>query len=141
MMKKITSICLYGFVACATYASTLSAIVPLSGGGTVAPSTSANISLNGVVPKALYSVVCYIDTIFPFHYVLLGSNFSDSTSVITSYSLNGRSVTQDLLLAGHNTAVIEGRFTNPATGFVVLTNLDTTNPFTVSNCFAIPLSA
>lgn len=140
MIQRISIICLYGLISSATCASSLSAIVPLSGGGTVAPSTSLSISLNGVVPTATYSVVCYIDTVFAFQYVLLGSSFSETTSVITSYSLNGRVVTQDQLIAGHNIAVIEGKFTNPATGYVVFTNLDTINPFDVTNCFAIPLS-
>jgi hypothetical protein len=116
-------------------------IVSLPGGGNVSPVSSVSISLNGLVPLATYSVVCYIDTTFPFQYVLLGSNFSESTSAVTSYSLNGNYVEQDQLLVGHNIVVINGHFTNPSTGYIVFTNLDRTNPFNVNNCFAIPMQA
>lgn len=121
--------------------ATASSIVTLSGGGDVSPGTSLSISLNGVVPSVNYNVVCYIDTIYPFQYVLLGSNFSENISTIISYSLNGNYIVQDQLIAGHNIAVINGKFYNPSTGYVVFTNLDQTNPFNVNNCFAIPVQA
>ena len=139
MKKSVFIIILYILLSGRCVSALTSGIVNLSGGGIVSPATSLSLSLNGLVPSATYSVVCYIDTIYPFQYVLLGSNFSDITSVINYYSLNGNYVTQDQLIAGHNVAVIEGKFTNPNTGYIVFTNLDQTNPFTVSNCFGIPV--
>lgn len=120
-------------------AAITSSIVTLSGGGSVAPGTSVNISLSGLVPSVTYSVVCYIDTSYPFQYVLLGSSFSDTTSTVLSYSLNGKYVIQDQLITGHNVAVINGYFTNPTTSYVVFTNLDQHNPFNVNNCFGVPV--
>jgi hypothetical protein len=130
-----------GLAALAFLASTASAssVVNLSGGGEVAPATSINVPLNGLVPSVTYSVVCYIDTSYPFQYVLMGSSFSDPTSVILSYSLNGNYVTQDQLIAGHNIVVINGTFTNPTTASLVFTNLDQANSFNVNNCFGIPI--
>lgn len=139
-MKKIASIFSFFFlVSTQAIAAIVNSIVTLSGGGNVSPATSLNLSLNGLVPSATYSVVCYIDTTYPFQYVLLGSNFSDSTSTIISYSLNGNYVKQAQLIVGHNIVVINGSFTNPTTGNIVFTNLDQANPFNVNNCFAIPI--
>lgn len=134
MKKNACLIALYFLAATATASS----VVPLSGGGNVAPANSLNISLNGLVPAVTYSVVCYIDTTYPFQYVLLGSQFNDSTSTIISYSLNGNYVTQDQLITGHNIVVINGNFTTPTTASIVITNLDQTNSFNVNNCFGIP---
>lgn len=139
MKKGVFIIFLCSLLSDNALAAISSSIVNLSGGGIVAPATSMSLSLNGLVPSATYSVVCYIDTIYPFQYVLLGSNFSDITSIINSYSLNGNYINQDQLIVGHNVAVIEGKFTNPSTGYIVFSNLDQANPFTVSNCFGIPV--
>lgn len=136
MNKSICFSALY-FLASTAFASS---VVSLSGGGDVAPATSLNLSLNGLVPSVSYSVVCYVDTNYPFQYVLLGSSFTDTTSTISSYSLNGNYVTQDQLIAGHNIVVINGNFTNPTTGYIVFTNLDQTNSFNVNGCFGIPFS-
>lgn len=135
MKKSICVVFLY-FLASTAVASS---VVTLSGGGNVAPATSLNLSLTGLVPSVTYSVVCYIDTNYPFQYVLLGSSFTDTTSTIISYSLNGNYVIQDQLIAGHNIVVINGNFTNPTTGYLVFTNLDQTNPFNVNGCFGIPI--
>ncbi|MFT4060448.1 MAG: hypothetical protein QM652_12975 [Legionella sp.] len=134
-MKK--SIGLAALVIAST--ATASSIVNLSGDGDVAPATSINIPLNGLIPSVTYSVVCYIDTSYPFQYVLMGSSLNDTTSVIFSYSLNGNYVTQDQLIAGHNIVVINGNFTNPTTASLVFTNLDQANSFNVNNCFGIPI--
>lgn len=141
MKKSTTIIALYFLTSACCIASTTSSVVILAGGGTVAPATSVNLSLNGLVPSATYSVVCYIDTTSPFHYVLLGSSFTDSTSTIISYSLNGNYVRQDQLLVGHNTVVINGTFTTPSTANIVFTNLDQANSFNVNNCFASSIQA
>lgn len=139
-MKKIKYIIvLYFLVFTSAISSPSSSIVNLTGGGDVLPSTSLNLSLNGLVPSVTYSVVCYIDTIHPFQYVLLGSSFTDNTSTVISYSLNGNFVHQDQLIAGHNIVVINGNFTSPTTGNIVFTNLDQTNSFNVNNCFGIPI--
>ena len=122
------------------FSGTTNSVIPLTGGGDVAPLSNLNLSLSGLVPAVTYSVVCYIDTTFPFQYVLLGSSFTDTTSVIISYSLNGNYVIQDQLIAGHNTVVINGTFTNPTTGNIVFTNLDNANSFNVNNCFGIPVT-
>jgi hypothetical protein len=135
MKKSVCLTALYFLAATATASS----VVNLSGGGNVAPATSLNVPLTGLVPSVTYSVVCYIDTSYPFQYVLLGSSFSDTTSSIISYSLNGNYVTQDQLIAGHNIVVINGIFTNPTTASLVFTNLDQANPFNVNNCFGIPI--
>ena len=134
MKKSVCLTALYFLAATATASS----VVTLSGGGDVAPATSLNVPLNGLVPSVTYSVVCYIDTRYPFQYVRLGSSFSESTSTIISYSLNGNYVTPDQLSPGHNIVVINGNFTNPTTGYLVFTNLDQTNSFNVNNCFGIP---
>ncbi|MGQ3890807.1 hypothetical protein [Legionella sp. CNM-4043-24] len=112
-------------------------VVTLAGGGNVLPATSLQLSLTGLLPSVTYSVVCYIDTTYPFQYVQFGSNFSAPTSVLISSSLNGRYVSQDQLIPGHNIAVIDGQFTNPSTDKLVFSNLDQTNSFNVNNCFAI----
>ncbi|EHL32563.1 hypothetical protein [Legionella drancourtii] len=135
-MKKSVCLTVLSFVAAT---ATASSVVTLGGGGDVAPAMSLNVSLNGLVPSVTYSVVCYIDTSYPFQYVLLGSSFSDSTSTIISYSLNGNYVTQDQLIPGHNIVVINGKFTNPTTGYIVFTNLDQAHSFNVNNCFGIPI--
>lgn len=122
-------------------AAPTSSVVTLSGGGNVAAGTSTKISLAGLIPSVTYNVICYIDTIYPFQYVLLGSSFSETTSTVTSYSLNGNYVMQDQLITGHNIAVITGFFTNPTTGYLVFTNLDQSNPFNVNNCFGVPVQA
>lgn len=118
--------------------ATFNSVVPLIGGGNVSPATSLKVPLNGLVPSVTYNVVCYIDTTYPFQYILLGSSFADTTSKISSYSLNGNYVMQDQLIAGHNLVVVTGNFTDPTTGFIVLTNLDQTNTFNVNNCFGVP---
>ncbi|CEG56355.1 hypothetical protein [Legionella fallonii] len=141
MRKNIIAVFLFVLASATGFAAINSSVVPLSGGGNVAANTSVSISLNGVVPSVTYNVVCYIDTSYPFQYVLLGSSFTDTTSTIISYSLNGNYVMQDQLIPGHNIAVIAGKFTNPSTGYIVFTNLDQTNPFNVNNCFAIPIQA
>jgi len=133
------NVCFVGFCLLLSANTMASSVVTLSGGGDVAPSTSMNISLTGLVPSVTYSVVCYIDTTYPFQYVQLGSKFTDATSTIISYSLNGNYVLQDQLIAGHNIVVINGNFTNPSTGSIVFTNLDQVNPFNVNNCFGIPI--
>lgn len=139
-MKKIVHIIiLYFCVATNSLAVISISIVTLSGGGNVQPASTTTISLNGLVPAATYSVVCYIDTTYPFQYVLLGSNLSDTTSSIISYSINGNDVMQDQLIIGHNIVVINGLFTTPGTSSIVLTNLDQSNPFNVNNCFAMPI--
>lgn len=137
--SRVASIILCFAISSNAIASITNSTVLLNGGGNVAPATSLNLSLNGVVPSVTYSVVCYIDTTYPFQYILLGSSFTENTSTINSYSLNGNYLTQAQLLAGHNTVVIEGKFTSPSTGHLVFTNLDQTNPFNVNNCFAIPV--
>lgn len=134
MKKNACLIALYFLAATATASS----VVPLSGSGNVAPANSLDVSLNGLVPAVTYSVICYIDTTYPFQYVLLGSQFNDSTSTIISYSLNGNYVTQDQLITGHNIVVVNGNFTTPTTASIVITNLDQTNSFNVNNCFGIP---
>jgi hypothetical protein len=131
---------LFFFISSKTIASTLSSIILLPGGGSVAANTSLNLPLTGLLPSVRYSVVCYINTTYPFQYIFLNSSFTDTTSSVFSYSLNGNVVRQDQLIAGHNIAVIEGQFTNPATATLIYTNLDQTNPFTVSNCFAIAVT-
>ena len=139
-MKKILYIIsLYCLLSTNAIAGISTSIVNLIGGGDVSPSTSLNLSLSGLVAGVTYSVVCYIDTTYPFQYVLLGSSFTAPTSTIISYSLNGNYVTQDVLIAGHNLVVINGTFTNPTTDTIVFTNLDQNNPFNVNNCFGIPI--
>jgi hypothetical protein len=139
MKKTLYVIALHILLCGSAMAGTTSSIVSLSGGGDVAPSTSLNLSLSGLVPAVTYSVVCYIDTNHPFQYVLLGSSFTDVTSTIISYSLNGNIVVQDQLIAGHNTVVINGKFTNPTTANIIFTNLDQNDSFNVNNCFGIPI--
>jgi hypothetical protein len=136
LMKRIKYLIPLYFLVSTAIASS---VVNLGGGGVVAPATSVNLSLNGLVPAMTYSVICYINTSYPFQYIMLGSSFSDSTSSISSYSLNGNYVTQDQLLVGQNIVVVNGNFTNPTTGYLVFTNLDQTNSFNVSNCFGIPI--
>lgn len=138
-MKRLSIAVTLFLVTSYLYAANLNSIVPLPGGGIVPAKSSVNLALTGLTPSVKYSVVCYIDTTFAFQYILLGSSFTESTSVVSSYSLNGNYVTQDQLLIGHNVAVIEGTFTNPATGVIVFTNLDQTNAFTISNCFGAPV--
>ncbi|CAM3083366.1 Uncharacterised protein [Legionella steigerwaltii] len=115
-----------------------SSIVTLSGGGNVAPATSLSLSLNGLIPAVNYNVVCYIDTQNPFQYVLLGSTLGDSTSKITSYSLNGNYVIQDQLQVGQNLVVVNGTFNSPSSSTINFTNLDQANSFNLNNCFGIP---
>lgn len=141
MQKIVHIVVLYIGVAMNTFAGISSPIVTLSGGGNVLPASSTSISLNGIVSGATYSVVCYVDTTYPFQYILLSSNLSDVTSTIISYSLNGNYVTQDQLMVGHNLVVINGRFTSPANSSIVITNLDQANSFNVNNCFAMPIQA
>jgi hypothetical protein len=116
-------------------------VINLSTGGSVAPGTSFNLSLNGLVPSSSYSVVCYITSSYPFQYLLLGSQFTDTTSTIISSSINGNLVTQGELNFGQNIVVVNGKFTSPSTANLIYTNLDTTNPFAMNNCFAIPIQA
>lgn len=122
-------------------AANLNSVVPLAGGGVVAANSSVNLALTGLTALVNYSVVCYIDTTFTFQYILLGASFTETDSVVTSYSLNGNYLTQDQLITGRNIAVIQGNFASPGTGSLVFTNLDQTNSFTVSNCFAVPARA
>ncbi len=139
MKKNIVIIFLFVLLSANGVAAVKSSVVPLSGGGNVAANASVSISLSAVVPSITYNVVCYIDTTYPFQYVSMSSSFTDTTSTIISYSLNGNYVMQDQLIPGHNIAVITGKFTNPSTGYIIFTNLDQTNPFNVNNCFAIPI--
>ncbi len=139
--KNIVIIFLFVLLVTNGVAAVKSSVVPLSGGGNVAANASVSISLSAVVPSVTYNVVCYIDTTYPFQYVSMSSSFTDTTSIIISYSLNGNYVVQDQLIPGHNIAVIVGKFTNPSTGYIIFTNLDQTNPFNVNNCFAIPIQA
>lgn len=137
---------LFVFAFCLSLSShantpSLSPIVNLTGTGVVAPTSSLNVSLNGLIPSVAYSVVCYINTTFPFHFIQLGSTLSDTTSSIISYNLNGNQVTQDQLIVGKNTAVINGIFITPSTSDVVFTNLDQANSFNVTSCFGIPIQA
>lgn len=138
-MKKCAVFVFCFLLTASGLGATHSSVVTLSGGGDIAPNSSFNLSLNGLVPSATYSVVCYIDTTYPFQYILFGTNFTSNTSVILSYSLNGNYVMQDELMVGHNIAVINGKFTAPATDAIVFTNLDQTNSFNINNCFAIPV--
>ena len=139
MKKNLCLMVLYfAVISNANTATTFNSVVPLVGGGTVSPATSLQVSLNGLVPSVTYNVVCYIDTTYPFQYILLGSSFADTTSKVFSYSLNGNYVMQDQLIAGHNIVVVTGNFTDPTTGFIVLTNLDQSNTFNVNNCFGVP---
>jgi hypothetical protein len=136
-MKKIIGLFLLYFLS--STSTLANSVVPLAGGGVVLANSSQSLALTGLTASVTYSVVCYIDTTYPFQYILFGSSLSDIKSVITSYSLNGNLVMQDQLLVGHNTAVINGSFVNPSTDTIIFTNLDQTNPFTVSNCFAVPM--
>lgn len=138
-MKKFCYTALLLFTTAHLHAAAFNSVVSLPGGGIVPAKSSVNLPLAGLTPLVNYSVVCYIDTTFAFQYIQLGSSFTEATSVVTSYSLNGNYVTQDQLLIGHNVAVIQGNFANPATGVLVFTNLDQTNSFTVSNCFGVPV--
>jgi len=139
-MKKIVSIIALCFlISTRGITAIASSIVNLSSTGNVLPSTSLNVLLNGLVPSVTYSVVCYIDTTYSFQYVMLSSYFSDITSTILSYSLNGNYIRQDQLIVGHNIVVIEGNFTSPSSSYLIITNLDQTNAFNVNGCFAIPV--
>lgn len=122
------------------FATTTNSVITLSGGGNVLPAASLSLSLNGLIPSVTYSVVCYIDTQYPFQYIRFGSNFASNTSTIVSSSLNGNYVIQDQLIVGHNIAVINGNFSNPAMDYLLFTNLDNTNSFNVNHCFGIPVS-
>ena len=114
--------------------------VILNGGGDVLPSKSVNVSLGALAPSATYNIICYIDTQYPFQVVRFGSHFSDDTSFISFFSLNGDEILQGQLRVGHNVAVIAGSFTNPSTASISFTNLDQDNLFNVNNCYAIPTS-
>lgn len=141
-MKKYRAFaCLFFLLTTNALATTLNSVVPLPGGGAVSANTSLNLSLNGLTPSARYSVVCYLDTIYPFQYVFLSSSIADNTSTVFSYSINGNYLRQDQLIAGHNIVVIDGQFTTPSTANLVFTNLDQTHSFDVNNCFAIPVTA
>lgn len=129
---------LYLYTNCAL--AVMDSRVTLSGGGVVLPATTVSVSLNGLVPSASYNVICYIDTSNPFQYVRFGNNFSDNTSTIAYYSLNGNVSTQGQLLVGHNIAVIAGNFTTPATSYLTFTNLDQSSSFDVNSCFAIAVN-
>lgn len=140
IMQKILFFILICFISISqTTASTNNSLITLSGGGNVAATSSVNVSLTGLVPTASYSVVCYIDTTFPFQYVLLGSSFTENISKILSYSINGNTVQQDKLNVGHNMVIINGTFSSPTTASLVITNLDQSNAFNVNNCFGIPI--
>ena len=135
-MNKLTLLIIMNVMISTTaIASTLSSNVNLSGGGIVSPATQMNIPLTGLVPSATYSVICYLTTTVPFIIVKLGSSFSENTSTVSSYSLNGNVVTQGELSPGENTAVIVGNFASPSTGYITLTNLDQNDSFTVNSCF------
>jgi|GEM_PF-5325785 len=133
-MNRMIGFCLLIGLAMPVKASS---VITLAGGGSVLPSTSLSLSLTDLLPSVTYSVVCYIDTTYPFQYVRFGSQFTVNTSVLISSSLNGHYVTQDQLIPGHNIAVIEGNFTTPASDTLIFSNLDQSNAFTVNNCFAI----
>lgn len=123
------------YTGCA--AAMLDSRVTLSSGGTVLPATTLSVSLNGLVPSATYSVICYIEASDPFQYIRLGSNLSDNTSTVAYYSLNGNVVSQAQLNIGYNIAVIVGNFTSPATSYLTLANLDQSSSFKVNSCFAM----
>lgn len=137
-MKKGIGLGVLFFLA--SVGSNASSVVLLSGGGNIPASTSVNIPLTGLAAGITYSVVCYIDTTFAFQYVKLSANLSDTTSVVTSYSLNGNIVSQAPLIPGHNIAVINGTFNSPSTSSIVITNLDQLNLFNVNNCFGVPIT-
>lgn len=139
-MKKYKQILIVFLLSIKAYASQINAIIPLAGGGIVAAKTSLSLSLNNLASSARYSVVCYIDTTYALQYLYLSTNFTDNTSTIFSYNINGNTVRQDQLISGHNIIVMEGQFSNPTTDTLVFTNLDQTNPFNVNNCFAIPVT-
>lgn len=137
-MKKLGLLFALNLVLTQNALSLKDPIVLLPGGGTVAPTATMSISLAGLVPTASYNVICYITTTNAFMVVRFGSNFTDTTSTISSYNLNGTTLTQGQLNIGQNTAMVVGTFTNPSTGNVTFTNLDQTNSFNVSGCFATP---
>ncbi|KTC79111.1 hypothetical protein OQJ13_14370 [Legionella sp. PATHC035] len=138
MDRRFFLITLGTMLTATVIAAPISSIVTLSGGGNVAPATSLSLSLSGLIPGVNYNVVCYIDTQNPFQYILLGSTLADSTSTITSYSLNGNYVMQDQLQVGQNLVVINGTFNSPSSSTINFTNLDQTNSFNLNNCFGIP---
>lgn len=135
MRKYGLGLALYGIVTAS--AAMNSSTVLLPGGGVVNPAASVNIPLTGIIPSSTYDVVCYIDTTNPFMIVQLGVSLGGSTATVTAYTLNGDSMTQGQLKAGHNIALITGNFANPALANLVFTNLDQNYTFNVNNCFAM----
>lgn len=131
----------YVFVVFFLFTNTAQAItdssIPLTGGGDVLPASSLSLSLNGLIPASAYSVICYIDTSSPFVFVRFGSNFSDNTSSVVYFSLNGHIATQAQLKIGHNVALMVGYFTSPASSYLTFSNLDQTGSFNVNSCFAM----
>ncbi|MDI1351971.1 MAG: hypothetical protein PSV35_04260 [bacterium] len=138
-MNKLLIAVLFKLIIFSSITANAHAIVMLNASGTIAPTSSLTISLSGLVPAASYSVVCYLTSNYPFHYILLDSYLTSNASKIIAFSLNGNYVTQDQLLMGTNLMVIDGTFANPTTDTLLITNLDQTNSLTVSKCFAIPL--
>jgi hypothetical protein len=135
-MKKLIYFLALNLILSSSVMAAKDSTVLLSGGGDVTKTSSVSLSLTGLVPSATYSIICYINAPYPFEIVRFSAQYSDSTSTISSYSLNGTNVTQGALNVGANTAVIVGSFTNPSTSTIVFTNLDQTNTFSVHDCFA-----
>jgi hypothetical protein len=134
----------YGFIIVASwlslssiFASNYNSIVNLPGGGTVAPTTSVNLPLTGLVPSASYTIICYIDSTDPFVIVRFSANFGGAGGAVSFYNLNGINVTQGRLDIGQNILNISGYFANPSASSIVFTNLDQSISFNVYNCFAI----
>lgn len=134
-MKKYGYLFLIQFVFFANSYG-LSSTVNLPSGGDVQPTEAMNVSVKGLVPSAVYNVICYINANYAFEVVRLTTDFGDSTGKITSITLNGDTVVQGQLTIGQNVAVFTGSFDNPSASSVVFTNLDQDYPFTVSNCHA-----
>ena len=138
-MKKLNVIIACNFMLASSSMAAMNPNVTLSGGGDVPPATQVSIPLTGLVPSATYYVICYITASELFLIVRLGSNFTDTTSSVSSYALNGNNVTQGQLNIGSNTAVTVGNFTNPSTASVTFTNLDQDYTFNVGGCYATPV--
>jgi hypothetical protein len=137
-MKKIRHIFLLNLML-ATNAFAFSSIVNLSGGGDVATSGSINLPLTGLIPSAVYSISCNITAPKPFQFVRFGINYGSGTGTVSSYNLNGDTLTQGQLIPGQNSVTIIGSFDAPTTTSIVFTNLDQDYTFNVNSCYAAPL--
>lgn len=125
------------FYLSSIFASNYSSTVNLPGGGTVAPATSVNLPLTGLVPSASYTIICYIDSTNPFVIVRFSANFGGAGGAVSFFNLNGTNVTQGRLDIGQNILNISGYFANPSASSIVFTNLDQSISFNVYNCFAM----